>query len=189
MQLSEHGFTGLIPLHDVDPGEIHRIEEFASGSVSLDEYLKKCAHDHYEEHLSSTSVIFHEDFPGLVGYVTLTNDAIRLDIAEVNHLGLSCHVELTSFPAVKICRIAVHKELHGNKIGNRILDLVIGEIVGATGISAARIIITDAINEPKVIEFYSKYGFLESIWSQGQVAQQKRGTVQVTIKMIRDLYA
>ena len=49
--------------------------------------------------------------------------------------------------------------------------------------------ITDAVNVPKVIDFYTDYGFLESVWAQGQLKQQKRGTVAVTIKMIRDIYA
>ena len=189
MKLSEAGFTGLIPLHEVAQEEMGRIAAFDSHSESLDSYLKDSAADQRAEHLSETSVIFHEDFPGLVGYITLTNDAIHLDQTEINHLGLNCTAEMRTFPAVKICRIAVHKELQGNGIGARILDLTIGEIVGAKGISAARMLITDAVNEAKVIDYYTKYGFVESLWAKGQVKQQKRGTVQLTIKMIRDLYA
>ena len=189
MRLSDDGFTGLIPLHEVAEEEMFRIDDFHSRSADLDSYLKNNALDHRAEHLSTTSVIFHEDFDGLVGFITLTNDAIRLDATEINHLGLNCATEISTFPAVKICRLAVHAELRGNGIGSRILDLAIGQIVDDSGISAARILITDAVMEAKVIAFYTAYGFLESVWAQGQMKQQKRGTVQVTIKMIRDLYA
>ena len=187
--LSEVGFTGLIPLHEVSEAEMPRVAQFKCGSESLDSFLQSEARDHYLEHLSQTSVIFHEDFAGLVGYVTLTNDAIALDISEVGHLGMNCIVSIPTYPAIKICKLAVHEDLHGIGVGNRILDLVIGEIVGGKGVAACRILITDAVNEPKVIEFYGDYGFLPSVWAKARAGQRKGGTAHLTIKMIRDIYA
>lgn len=123
MKLSDIGFTGLIPLHEVAQEEMFRVGAFVSLSADLDFYLKNTALDHRLEHLSTTSVIFHEDFVGLVGYITLANDAIKLVPTEINHLGLNCESQISTFPAVKICRLAIHKDLRGNGIGSRILDL------------------------------------------------------------------
>lgn len=189
MALCDENFTGLIPIDEVAPEELHRIESFSSGTPSLDDFLKREAADLHAEHLSHTSLIFHSDFDGLVGYITLANDAIPLAGFEIGELGLNCNTALKTFPAVKICRLAVHKDLQRGGIGRRIIELAVGEIVGAQTVTTARIMITDAINEPKVIAFYQRYGFEESIWATDFAKNNQRGKIRATIKMIRDIYA
>lgn len=186
--LSEQGFSALIPIDDVSSEAQGLIGSFSCGTDSLDIFLREQAKDQHVDRLGHTGLLFHGDFDGLVGYITTSADAIPLKASEVGELGLTYDIELSSFPALKIGRLAVHKDLQRQHIGQRILDLTIGEIVGAKQITAARILITDAINDERVIRFYRKYGFEESYWARDIAKNHggKRG--QGAIKMIRDIY-
>lgn len=187
--LSDTGFTALIPINEVAPSEQFRIRLFSCGTPSLDAFLIDHAKDQHEDHLGHTSVLFHEDFEGMVGYITLSNDAIPLKTSEVGNLGLAYEVKLSAFPAVKIGRMAVHEELQRLGIGQRILDLATGELVGTPTVTTARLLITDAVNDPRVISFYMKARFFESYWAIDQAKNHGKGMERATIKMIRDIYA
>lgn len=189
MTLADGGFTSLIPINEVNPSVLHRVAEFCCGTPSLDTFLHTQAKDLHIDHLNHTSLLFHNDFGGLAGYIAMGNDSIPLNISEVGELGLSYNIELTSYPAVKIGRLAVHQDLQGQKIGRKILDLAIGQLIGVQTVTAARLMITDAINDSKVVAFYLQCGFEKSLWADNQAKHHTRGKQRTTIKMIRDIYA
>jgi ribosomal protein S18 acetylase RimI-like enzyme len=185
MVLRVDGFTGLIALDDVVPETQAWIKQFSCGTVSLDNFLRDEADVLHQDHLNRTSLLFHEDFEGLAGFVTLTNDSIPLTTYEIGELGLNYECPVTSFPSIKICRLGVHADLQRQGIGERIIQLVMGGILATSNLTTARFLITDAINDQKVIDFYQKQGFVESYW-----AKVKRGNSNTaTIKMLRDIYA
>lgn len=186
--LSAAGFTGLIPIHQVASAVEHYLGEFKCGRQDLDEFISEHARDQHEDHLSYTSVLFHEDFEGLVGYITLTNDAVGMELSEVGELGLRNNVDLKFYPAIKICRLAIHSDLQSQGVGEKLIELALGEILLSQSITAARLLITDAVNSPRVIQFYERCGFLESYWATRQ-QKSRGGSVRATIKMIRDIYA
>lgn len=187
--LSAAGFTGLIPIHQVAPEVEGYLSNFACGRKDLDDFLFDSARDQHEDHLSFTSTLFHEDFDGLVGYITLTNDSVGMEMSEVGELGLRNHVDLKFYPAIKICRLGIHQELQGLGVGQKLIQLALGEILLTQSITAARLLITDAVNDLRVIEFYEKCGFLESYWATNQRKKYRGTSVSATIKMIRDIYA
>lgn len=188
MQLSEDGFSALIPIDRAAPEAIDFVARFTCGTPTLDDFLIQSARDMHRDFLSRTSLLFHEDFDGLVGYVTLTNDSIPLNIAEIGHMALNYNCSLPSFPAVKVCRLGVHSHLQGQNIGARILDLATGAIVGAESITATRFLIADAINDERVVRFYERYGFTKSIWAEHQHGKDAKRKGVSTIKMIKDIY-
>lgn len=188
--LSDAGFTALIPIDEVAQGELHRLDSFSCGKSDLDDFLRSEAASLHSDHLGHTCLIFHEDFPSVAGYITLSNDAIPLKTSEISDLGLAYEIELPAFPAVKIGRLAIHKDLKRQGIGKRILDLAIGELVGVQTVTTGRLLITDALNEYDVIAFYQKYGFMESYWAADKVKNHGgKSKERPTIKMIRDIYA
>jgi ribosomal protein S18 acetylase RimI-like enzyme len=187
--LSAGGFTGLISINQVALEIESFLTNFACGRKDLDDFLFDCARDQHEDHLSHTSTLFHEDFKGLVGYITLTNDSVGMEMSEVGELGLRNHVDLKFYPAIKICRLGIHQDLQGLGIGQKLIDLALGEILLAQSITASRLLITDAVNDPQVIRFYEKCGFLESYWATNQRKKNRGTSVPATIKMIRDIYA
>jgi ribosomal protein S18 acetylase RimI-like enzyme len=186
--LSDEGFTALISINEVTDEADRKVATFTCGNDGLDSFLKEHSRDLHSDHLGHTHLIFHDDFPGLVGFVTLSCDSIPLKTSEVGELGLKYQLGLNAYPAIKIGRLAVHQELQSSGIGQRILDLIIGDIVSANAIAAARILITDAVNDERVIRFYRKYGFEESYWAVDQARNHSKGRERGTIKMIRDIY-
>lgn len=193
--LPDAGFTGLIPLHEIDDAFRPWLLQFFSGRPSLDVFLKTGAQDLHDDHLSTTSLIFHENFDGVVAYITLANDAVQLTAFEEGELGLRDHYALRTFPAVKICRLAVHAELQRQGIGELVMELAMGQVIDTQRFCAARLLITDAVNEEAVLRFYKRLGFFDSGWAANEAG--KKGGQQhhalplkrETIKMLRDIYA
>jgi len=193
MPLRSDGFTGLIAINQIAEEQQHRITSFDSGTDSLNRFLNESALEFQAAHLGYTSVLFHEDFAGLVGYITLANDAIKLQGIEITDLALNLPPEqnLTAFPAIKIGRLAVHQELKRQGIGRRLLDLALGGVMGGSTLSAARILVADAINTEEVLAFYKGLKFEESKVGNEDYSKASRGKrhlPRLTIKMIRDIY-
>lgn len=187
MPLQAGGF-GLLPVTDVDPA---LLSAFHCGKPHLDEFLVSAAGLH-EARLSHTTVVFHAQVPdAVVGYFALAHDSIPLNTSEQAELGLREAVALSSFPAVKLGRLAVAEQLQGQGVGAQLLELVVGEVLEAATPSAARLLVVDADNDPRVIRFYEQNGFERSLWAEKQARNHApRNTArasQAPVKMLRDI--
>lgn len=184
MPLPQNGY-GLLPVVDVAP---ELLAAFRCGKAHLDDFLVQAPAFHHAR-LGLTTVVFHRDVAAqIVGYFALANDALPLTTSEQYELNLD--VELKAYPAVKLGRLAVAQHLQGQGIGEQIMTLVHGEILDSSSLSAARLAILDADNDPRVIAFYKKLGYQQSLWAEAQAkhhAPSKKGTVPTTVKMIRDI--
>lgn len=186
--LSPGGY-GLIPVVDANPSEL---TSFTCGRDGLDQFLFEEANDFHTSRLGFTSLVFHKDFEGLVGYFTLANDALVLETSENYSLGLAMDLTLSAFPATKIGKFAVRSELQRKGVGRAMMDLLVGESLDSGGLSASRLLVTDAVNEGDIIAFYDKCGFLESLWAKKQRLNHGRGKTRTqpqTIKMYLDVFA
>lgn len=170
--LTEAGFSGLVLLNEVNENFLSWIERFDSGRDKLNDYLKSRARDQHDDHLGTTSLLFHEAFDGVVGYITLANDCVQLTTFEEGELGLRDQYQLRTFPAVKICRLAVNSALQRQGIGELIIDLAVGHIIESQKFCAARLLVTDALNEPAVLQFYKKLGFFDSGWADNEAKRR-----------------
>lgn len=186
MPLAEDGF-GLLPVVEVSP---EALVSFDCGKPHLNEFLVNAPNFH-RDRLGLTSVVFHRDLAGrVIGYFTLANDSLPLTTSEQGELGLHDTVVLKAYPAVKLGRLAVASDLQGQGIGEQVMDLVHGEILDSTSLSAARLVILDADNEQRVVRFYRGLGYQESLWAEKQAtkgAGSKPVAPASTIKMIRDI--
>lgn len=183
MPLAEGGF-GLLPVTEVAP---ELLAAFHCGKGHLDTVLAGRAGMH-EDRLGLTTVVFHRDVhDAVVGYFTLANDAIPLNTSEQAELGLRDEVVLTAFPGVKLGRFAVSQDLQGQGVGAQLLDLVLGEILDSASLSAARLVIVDADNDPSVLRFYERHGFERSLWAEKQSRNHGGLAPPAAIKMIRDI--
>lgn len=188
MPLRDKGY-GLVPVVDVAP---LLLERFDCGKEHLNRFLVE-ARTLHADRLGFTAVAFHQDYPGqVIGYFTLANDGLPLTTSEQGELGLCDDVTLSSFPAVKVCRLAVARGLQRQGVGRQLMALVHGEIHDAASLSAARIVIVDADNTPEVVSFYAALGYRNSLWAERQARHHgpamRRGPPQA-VKMIRDILA
>jgi ribosomal protein S18 acetylase RimI-like enzyme len=173
---------GLIPISNVDKTTISFFN-FTCGKPNLDNFIKTDARDLHESRICHTYCIFHNDFKGLVGYITLSSDSIKLNSSEVMELGVNSEVTISNIPAVLIGKFAINSELQGNGCGTAIMSLAVDMILAANPASA-RLAVVDAINESRVIKFYEQCGFKRSIHSEKQAKSQGR---QSTVKMFKDV--
>lgn len=186
MPLRDKGY-GLVPVVEVAQA---LLERFDCGKEHLNRFLLDARASH-EDRLGFTTIAFHEDCPGqVIGYFTLANDGLPLTTSEQGELGLHDDVALASFPAVKVCRLAVARDLQRQGVGRQLMALVHGEIHDAASLSAARIVIVDADHTPVVVSFYEGLGYRNSLWAERQARHHgpslRRGQPQA-IKMIRDI--
>jgi hypothetical protein len=72
-------------------------------------------------------------------------------------------------------------------LGAQILERVMGEILDAESLSAARLVIVDADNDPPVLRFYERHGFEKSLWAEKQARNHGGRSPPAAIKMIRDI--
>jgi len=188
MPLAEDGY-GLLPVVEVPP---EALAGFDCGKPHLNEFLVNAPNFH-RDRLGLTSVVFHRDLPGrVIGYFTLANDSLPLTTSEQGDLGLHDAVVLKAYPAVKLGRLAVASDLQGQGVGEQVMDLVHGEILDSASLSAARLVILDADDEARVVSFYRKLGYQESLWAEKQalkVAGSKNVAPASSVKMIRDIRA
>jgi GNAT superfamily N-acetyltransferase len=185
LYLDESRF-GLLPISEVAD---ERLADFSCGVQELDDFLKAAARDFHSSRLGYTTVVFHEDLDGPVGYFTLANDAIPLKASEVLELECAFEVRLTSFPAVKLCKLAVSNTLHGNGAGASILRFVLASVLDGSGVSASRFVTVDAKHDERVVRFYRSNGFERSLWAESHAAShsRKKNTRAKTVKMICDV--
>lgn len=181
--LSGDGY-GLLPIREVQPS---KLLTFDCGKPRLNDFLTKTAVAMYEARLGLTTVIFHADFDGVVGYFTLANDAIVLNESEKFELGLNLDVTLTSFPAVKIGRLAIASKLQGMGTGTAVLDIIKGTVLDSTSLSSARLLVVDADNDEAVLRFYEQRGFKKSLWSEKIYQTQGGRKRPPTKKMLLDI--
>lgn len=186
MPLPEDGY-GLLPVIDVAPA---LLEAFRCGKEHLDSFLVQSP-DFHRARLGLTTVVFHRDVQGVIGYFTLANDALPLTTSE--QMELNVDVVLKAYPAVKLGRLAVAQPLQGQGIGEQLMAFVHGEILDSSSLSAARLVILDADNDPRVISFYRRVRYQESLWAETQMKNHgpggKKGIQLATVKMIRDILA
>ena len=155
---------GLLPITEVDPQIVGR---FTCGKENLDLFLQSCA-DAHNARISYTTAVFHADFEGIVGFFTLSDDSLKLKTSEIDAYGLFDYSDLASFPAVKIGRLAIAEELHGQGLGRQILRFIKASILESSYASACRLLIVDAVNEPAILNFYASHGFEDSILANDQ---------------------
>lgn len=182
--LGSAGF-GLLPVTEVEPDLLQSLN---CGKPHLDVFFQEGALLFHRERLGYAWVVMHTDCATPVAYFTLNNDALELTTSEEADLGLQDHVTLKRFPAVNIGRLAVDREFHRTGVSNQVMTLALDQILGDSSMaSAARLVVVDADNEPDVIRYYERNGFLKSLWAEKQALHQGGKKQRHTIKMLRDI--
>lgn len=144
--------------------------EFDCGDDDLNEFLLEDSFDNIDNSLCTIFLCKYDS--DVVGFFSLSADSIKINEK------LSVNYPL--YPAVKIGRLAVHKEYQNKHIGTFIIKWIIGFCRYLRKELGIRFISIDAYNNDKTISFYGKNKFigLESI-------MKKKG--RRNIPMYRDL--
>ena len=143
-------------------GERGKIESFRCGDPDLDDFLLNDSVLYIKSLLAVTYVIELNDV--VVGYFSLANDSVSVKDfsikSDFNRFRKSRFVNakrIKSYPAVKICRLAVSENMKSKGVGSILLDMI--KVASLNDVkSACRFITVDAYHS--AIPFYLKNGFL-----------------------------
>jgi GNAT superfamily N-acetyltransferase len=139
----------------------HDVSRFDSGHPDINEFLQQEAWKYQADHLSHTRLAYIDD--RLVGYITLLTDCIILKTPEKKKVlkeARDYHQTVYTFPAVKIGRLGVQKDLQFSGIGTHLLRYTVGVVVRLNRELSVgcRFITCDAY--PTSVSFYQRKSFV-----------------------------
>lgn len=141
--------------------DIIEIGEFNCGDNALNAFLIEDARNFKSEMIANTFVL-QTDSNQTVAYFCLFNDIVSRDTVDKNLWRkvkkLFHHTKhFSSYPAVKIGRLAVSNAFKRKGVGHRLLDVIKQMTVLNQHISAVRFLTVDAYSD--AVLFYEKGGF------------------------------
>lgn len=148
-------------------------KSFDCGDVGINEFIHSEALDYQSQNLG-TSYGFKTSEGKVIAYFTIFNDCIR-DLGEtkkaMEKFGKSVGVphpkrlRLVSYPAIKIGRLGLSKEMQGisnkdrPKLSDQFMDFIKGWTVKDHK-PAVKFLILDSYNTPRNIKYYQRNGFV-----------------------------
>ncbi len=158
-----------VELIHLESDQKHLYQEFECEREELNRFLIEDAFEYHSYGLTKTTLVVHNS--ELIGYFSLSADKIVLTNSEKADLALNGEFPITYFPAVKITKLAVDKKFARMGYGTVILELIQGVVY--SHLFAVRFLTLDAVNEPKVISFYEKNGFVTSLHEASERRQKE----------------
>jgi predicted GNAT family N-acyltransferase len=136
------------------------IKPFDCGDQDLNEFLLNDAINYQKELMAVTYLLESKDFT--IAFFSLMNDKITIQEATNNKFwnrfrrNIPNTKRISSYPSVKIGRLAVNKQFKGLKFGSLIINYIKGVFLENV-VSACKYITVDAYNTS--LDFYAKNGF------------------------------
>ncbi len=126
-------------------------------SQDMENFLHHEAFDEQEKGLSRT-YLFVDAEEKLIAYLSLCNDAIRLEFEERDNMNLP----YTTIPAIKIARLAVDVRNQGQGIGNEALQFAIFIAQTVRDYSGVVFLTLDCYEHR--VSYYEKFGFQRNLY-------------------------
>lgn len=134
----------------------HRLDEFACGELSLDDWLKRRALANHTSGASRCFVVLDAD-ARVMGYYALAAGA-------VSHQSATSNVRRNMpdpVPVMVLGRLAIDQRAQGLKLGSALLKDAVQRSQMVSAHAGVRALLVHALNE-SAREFYLHYGFQES---------------------------
>ncbi len=136
----------------------HKKTDFCCGKVMLDTYLHKQASQDVRRKLSACFVLLDKGKKDIMGYYTLANSSIPLDLIP-QELQKQLPKSYTSIPTTLLGRLAVDQKFQGNGTGKLLLiDALKRSFILSKSIGSFAVVVDPLDKEAE--KFYAKYGFM-----------------------------
>lgn len=134
----------------------HRLDEFACGEASLDEWLRRRALTNQLSGATRTFVVTDQD-GRVYGYYAMAAGAVSIQAATS-----SVRRNMPDpIPVMVLARLAVDQRAQGIKLGASLLQDAVGRAVSVSQNVGVRALIVHALHD-RAKQFYERYGFRES---------------------------
>lgn len=152
----------------VEFDENYRIQDFDSGLVDYNEFLVETARECVDQNICRVYLLINKVNADIIGYMTLSNDSIKLSDTEKEDHGLDS-IPFRSVPAIKIGQLATDTKYREicRGYGSYLIELAIGFAVKMSESdygTTCRFITVDVdtqndTEEYSLTDFYIKNGF------------------------------
>lgn len=138
------------------------VDGFDCGDGDLNEYFREDAIEAHNQMTCETFALTHQDAPAaVIGLVSVCNDVVAVNKLRVfPQFARTPEAKLNykEWPAVKIARLGIRKEIQRKDVGSHLLNLLKTLFVfeNRTG---CRVMTVDAYNQDAVLRFYQKNEF------------------------------
>ncbi|VVB81927.1 Acetyltransferase (GNAT) domain protein [uncultured archaeon] len=134
----------------------HEVSSFDCANADLNDFIKNDAlKQQAEDQMSKTYLVICGN--KIVGFFTLLTDTIKLKKEE--RTAKCLNAPYAEFPAVKIGRLGIIKEMQHKGLGKLCIQFITGQILES--FAGSRFITTDAY--PNSAGFYEKLGFVRNL--------------------------
>ena len=135
---------------------VHRVNDFACGEPSLDEWLKRRALNNQQSGASRTFVVVDEANQ-VLGYYALAAGAVAHQLAT----GAGSRNMPDPVPVLVLGRLAVDSRAQGIQLGAGMLQDAVSRAMTVSQNTGVRALLVQALNE-QARGFYQHYGFVPS---------------------------
>ena len=149
--------------------DILRSVEFDCGDDDLNEFLLEDSFINIDSSLSKIYLCLYEK--KVVAFFSLSADSIKINE--------KLEIAYRTYPAIKIGRLAVHKDFQRMHIGSILIEWVVGFCLELRKDIGVRFISVDAYNRERIISFYNE-NFFEAL-------QPEKNKNKNNMPMYRDL--
>ena len=135
---------------------------------SKDEQINRFFHEEFPEYdfqmLGKTYCFVTSDKQKMVAAFTIANSSVRVDNmpkSKRNKLNrkIPFAKQRSQYPAVLVAQLAVFDEFRGMALGRDVIDFIKSWFINPLNKTGCRYLVVDAVNKPKVLQFYIDNGF------------------------------
>lgn len=146
---------------------VFNLNDFNCTNCDLNDFLWNESLDYQKQLLAVTYLIEDKDTSKIVGFYSVLNDRISRKECKTSSQQRKVLKDIphkkrgySHFPAVKLGRLGVDSNHENSGLGSKILDFIKINFI-TNNKTGCRFITVDAYNDPCVIAFYKKNGFVE----------------------------
>ena len=140
------------------------LRKFDCGNSDINEFLKEDALNYQQHHLANT-FLFCNDLSEVVAFFCISNDCLNKKLE--NGIWNKFHRKqsipndkrIRQYPAIKIGRLGVDKKFQKSGIAYELMDFIKGYAILDLK-PACRLLLLDAYNQPRQLNYYDKNGFI-----------------------------
>lgn len=151
--------------------DLKQVLSFSCGCKELDDFFHKEIYLCSKYHHVAAYCAKNKQDNEIIAIFTLSNDSVVIDNIEdkenfvleaknkISDEYISTFERQTSFPAINIGHLGVHKDCQSKGIGQQILDFVLYTFSNYN-MSGCQFITVDSLNNPRTNKFYLRNGFI-----------------------------